>query len=79
MGAYTNAFNAIAKCGHVNGSSNKLDAHKSTYRSIRQEMPELPSSLAGYQGFTCEALKALKKKGERDMPETLSAFRGRIV
>ncbi|MHC1631252.1 MAG: hypothetical protein ACXQT4_03005 [Methanotrichaceae archaeon] len=45
MRAYTKAFSASAKWGFENQTWNRVDNHKATYRTFRDAVPELPSSL----------------------------------
>ena len=61
MRDYTVAFNTCADWGFKNHSASKINCHKATYQSIRQSVPNLPSSLVqGARDCACEALKAIK-------------------
>jgi putative transposase len=61
MKAYTKAFSTSAEWGFENQSWNKVDNHNATYKSVRQSVPDLPSSLVqGARDCACEALKAVK-------------------
>lgn len=61
MELYTIAFNVSSDWGFKNKTANKIDNHKATYRTIRDLIPELPSSLLqGARDNACEALKSCK-------------------
>jgi IS605 OrfB family transposase len=75
MKAYAKAFSMSAKWGYENLSWNKVNNHNATYKLVRQNIPDLPSSLVqGARDCACEALKAVKCK---TLPERkpLSAMR----
>ena len=70
MEAYTEAFTISARWDYLNSSNNKLDNHKNTYRLIREQIPDLPSSLVqGARDCACEALKGFKERGEEAIPK----------
>ncbi|WP_332450745.1 RNA-guided endonuclease InsQ/TnpB family protein [Methanoculleus sp.] len=63
MRAYSTAFSASAQWGFENQTWNKVENHKATYKSVRETVPDLPSSLVqGARDCACEALKATKCK-----------------
>lgn len=63
MRAYSIAFSASTRWGFENQTWNKVENHKATYKSVRETVPDLPSSLVqGARDCACEALKATKCK-----------------
>ena len=56
-------FDKIATFGFDNRTSSKIKVHHGTYYPIREQYPELPSSLLqGVRDVACEALKGVKLK-----------------
>ncbi len=69
MEEYTQAFDIVAEWGYRNHSNNKIDAHKNTYRTVRQQIPNLPSSLVQCaRDCACEALRGMKMNGSAYQP-----------
>lgn len=61
MGDYTVAFNRCSEWGYESHSYSKINCHNATYHSIRQSIPNLPSSLVqGARDVACESLKSIK-------------------
>jgi IS605 OrfB family transposase len=70
MEEYTRAFDMVAEWGYQNHSNNKIDAHKNTYRAVRQQIPDLPSSLVQCaRDCACEALRGVKRNGYACQPK----------
>lgn len=60
---FNTVFNKIAKYGFEHKTHSKVSIHHATYKQIREQYPELPSSLVqGARDCACEALKGVKLK-----------------
>jgi len=75
MRDYTVAFNVCSNWGFDAHSGNKVNCHTATYQTVRQTVPDLPSSLVqGARDCACESLKSVKCKSKPTRKE-FSAMR----
>ena len=60
---FNTVFNEVAEYGFNHTTHSKISIHNATYKTIRENHPELPSSLVqGARDVACEALKGVKLK-----------------